>query len=308
MNIELPIEQLRRSFAGHLQENVVMANYTTAQVGGKVDALLPVNTLEELSEAAAMLWQMDVPFKMIGSGSNVLVSDEGLHGLIILNRARNVKIDSRSEPPSVWAESGANLGHMARQVALRGLAGLEWAASVPGTLGGAIYGNAGANGSDMQASLSMAEILHRDSGRESWPVERLAFAYRSSILKREHIPAIILAGRLDVQVSTSEEVQARIAAFNDKRRATQPPGASSGSMFKNPPGDFAGRLIEAAGLKGRRIGGAEISQVHANFFVNQGKASARDVWELIQIAQHTVEDKFGVRLELEIELLGEFDR
>ncbi len=305
---QLPFEQLRKSFAGHLQENVVMANYTTAQVGGQVDGLLPANTVDELAQAAETLWKLEVPFKMIGSGANVLVSDQGLRGLIVLNRARNVKIDSRSEPPSVWAELGANLGHMARQVALRGLSGLEWAVSVPGTLGGAIYGNAGANGSDMQASLIVAEILHRDSGKELWPVEKLAFAYRSSVLKREHLPAIILAGRLNVQNSTAAEVQARIDDFNKTRRSTQPPGASAGSMFKNPPGDFAGRLIEAAGLKGHRIGGAEISPVHANFFVNQGKASAQDVWQLIKLARRTVEEKFGVALELEIELLGEFDK
>jgi UDP-N-acetylmuramate dehydrogenase len=306
MNASLPFDQLRIHFAGHLQENVVMANFTTAHVGGPVDALLPVNTLEELTRAADILWKLEAPFIVIGSGSNVLFSDRGLSTLVLLNRARNVKIDTRSAVPTVWAESGANLGHMSRRVALRGLSGLEWAATIPGTVGGAVYGNAGAHGGDIHGSLILAEILHRDKGRESWPVDRLEYSYRSSLLKREHLPAIVLAARFKAVPAAPAEVQKTIESLSEQRQATQPPGASLGSMFKNPEGDYAGRLIEAAGLKGRRVGGAEISPVHANFFVNNGKATAQDVWELIRMARKAVARKFGIKLELEIELLGEF--
>ena len=303
----LPLESLRAQFAEHLHENVVLANYTTAHVGGPADALLPVNTIAELEQAVLKLWELQVPMTILGSGSNILVSDKGLHGVIVLNRARNIKIDSRHTPPSVWAESGANLGHMARQVALRGLSSLEWAATIPGSVGGAVYGNAGAHGGDIHGNLILAEILHPTLGKEVWPVERLAYEYRSSLLKRDHIPAVILTARLRLEPGIPSEVRSKMASFSEHRRRTQPPGATMGSMFKNPPGDFAGRLIEAAGLKGKSIGGAEISPIHANFFVNHGSATAADIYKLVQLARHCVADRFGVQLELEIELLGEFN-
>ena len=254
-----------------------------------------------------ILWELETPFLILGSGSNILVSDKGLRGVALLNRTRNVKIDGRHEPPTVWAESGANLVHLTRQVSLRGYTGLEWAGSIPGTVGGAVYGNAGAYGADMAQSLLLVEILHLKNGRETWPVKQMDFAYRSSKLKREHLPAIILATRLSLGHSTSAAVQAKMAEYNAQRRRTQPPGASMGSMFKNPAGDYAGRLIEAGGLKGKRIGNVEISDIHANFFINLGMARATDIYQLILLAQKTVEDKFGVTLTLEIELVGDWE-
>ncbi len=303
-----PLPRLRELFGEALQENAVLANYTTAHVGGPADALLPVHTAAELERAARLLWELDVPFILLGSGSNVLVSDSGFRGVVVVNRARNHKIDLHHEPPSVWAESGANIGTIARQAALRGLSGLEWAATVPGTVGGAVFGNAGAHGGDMAGTLTLAEILHPDTGREEWTVERLQYAYRSSALKSS--PAarrpIILSARMKLSHSSPAEVQARMDEFTAQRRSTQPPGASLGSMFKNPPGDYAGRLIEAAGLKGKRVGGAHISTQHANFFINNERASASDIGELIALARRTVEQKFGVRLELEVELIGDW--
>jgi UDP-N-acetylmuramate dehydrogenase len=205
----------------------------------------------------------------------------------------------------VWAESGALIGTIARQVGLRGLGGFEWASTVPGTLGGAVYGNAGAFGGDMNGNLVLAEILH-PTGKELWSAERLQYQYRSSLLKREQIPAIILAARLKLEHSDPQHVQEKMDSFSTRRRGSQPPGASLGSMFKNPPGDYAGRLIEAAGLKGMRIGSAEISSIHANFFVNHGEASAADIGQLIRTARETVAEKFGINLELEVELLGDW--
>lgn len=301
------ISKLRNLFGDRLQENVSMANYTTAHVGGIAEAMLIAQTSQELELAAQKLWDNDIPFYMLGSGSNILVSDRGLPGVVIVNRARNIKIDAHLEPMSVWAESGANLGTVARQVALRGLSGLEWAATIPGSVGGAVYGNAGAHGGDMSASLLLAEILHQKLGKQTWTVAQMAYAYRSSALKRNPGQAIILAARMKLVPSTQQAVQERMDANGAQRRRTQPPGASLGSMFKNPAGDYAGRLIEAAGLKGTRVGGFEISPIHANFFVNTGQATASDLWKLIQIARSRVQDKFGVTLELEVELLGEWD-
>lgn len=304
------IQALRSAFTGTeglgiFQENAPLANHTTARTGGPVDALITVRSASELEGAARQLWELDVPFIVLGSGSNVLVSDEGMRGAVILNRAKAVKIDADANPPDVWSESGANLGTIARQAGLKGLSGFEWAATVPGTLGGAVYGNAGAFGGDMQGNLRLAEILH-PHGKETWPVERMQYQYRSSILKRERIPAVILSARLRLEPGDPRAAQEKMDTFSAKRRSTQPPGASMGSMFKNPPGDFAGRLIEAAGLKGTRIGDAEISTVHANFFINHGQASAADVGRLIHLARETVWQKSGVRLELEIELLGDW--
>jgi UDP-N-acetylmuramate dehydrogenase len=184
---------------------------------------------------------------------------------------------------------------------------MEWAVSIPGTIGGAVYGNAGAYGADMAQNLVLVEILHRKNGKETWPVEQMDFSYRSSKLKREHPPAVILATRLRLGHSTSAAVQAKMAEYNAQRRRTQPFGASMGSMFKNPAGDYAGHLIEAAGLKGKRIGNVEISDIHANFFINLGQAHASDFYQLILLAQKTVEDKFGVTLALEIELVGDWE-
>ncbi len=301
-----PIQVLRDAFGSRLQENAPIAQYTTARVGGPADALLPVYSAEELAQVVARLWELDIPFIVLGSGSNVLASDKGLRGVVVLNQARNTRIDARVNPPTAWAESGANLGALARQTALRGMSGLEWAATIPGTVGGAVYGNAGAHGSDTHASLILADILHRKSGRETWTCDRLAYQYRSSSLKRDADQAVILSATFKLVRSTPEAVKTQIAAFSAQRRSTQPPGATMGSMFKNPTGDYAGRLIEAAGLKGTQIGGAQISSRHGNFFINLGNASAADVLALIRLAQQTVKDKFGVKLELEIELIGEW--
>ena len=304
---QIPMDELRQAFGSSLHENVKMANYTTARVGGPVPALISIHTLDDLVEAATTLWHLSVPFLVMGSGSNILVSDQGVDAIILHNRAHNLKIDTKSESPSIYAESGAILGTVARQSALRGLSGMEWAAPVPGTVGGAVYGNAGAHGSDMKDSLSVAKILHKIEGIEDWPVEKLAYQYRSSVLKREHMPVVVLSAIFNVVRTSREEAWEKIKAFQAHRKETQPPGASMGSMFKNPPGDYAGRLIEAAGLKGRRIGRAMISPIHANFIINLEGAAANDIWKLMKIAQDMVKEKFGIQLEPEIELEGEFE-
>ena len=295
----------------NLQRAVPLAHYTTMRVGGPADALVVAETAEELAGIITELWKTDLPFMILGGGSNVLVSDAGLRGVVVINRTRpgeGFRFDEM-EPPTVRAEAGVNFGALARQTALRGLSGLEWAAGIPGTVGGAVIGNAGAHGCDMARTLAVAEILHRKEGRQLWPPERLEFRYRGSALKGNPAlqpPAVVLSATLKLARSTQEAVQAKLNAIAEKRRSTQPPGASMGSMFRNPPGDYAGRLIEAAGLKGTRVGGAEISSRHANFFINNGNATAADIQALVNLAQKTVAGRFGVKLELEIEFVGDF--
>jgi UDP-N-acetylmuramate dehydrogenase len=304
MSTTLPLPALLAAFGKRLQENVLLAPYTSARIGGPADALLSVASADELAETVSRLWELDIPYLILGGGSNVLVSDRGVRGVVVLNRAKAVHFDKGSRP-RVRAESGVVVANLARRAASHGLAGLEWAAAVPGTIGGAVYGNAGAFGGDMAGSLIHAELLTAQ-GREIWPVEKMKYDYRTSVLKRQTLKVVVLTAELHLEHSTRDTVSVKISEFSGRRKATQPPGASMGSMFKNPPGDFAGRLVEAAGLKGRRIGTAEISPVHANFFVNHGQTKAEDVRALVTLAQKTVAEKFGIDLELEIEFVGEW--
>jgi len=312
----LSVDALQIQFGERLLVDEPLARYTTARIGGPADALLVAENAEELADFTVAVWEQELPLIVLGAGSNVLISDVGIRGVVILNRARRVNFDENSNPPTVWAESGANFSSVARQASERGLTGLEWAAGIPGSVGGAVVGNAGAHGSDMAHNLLLAEILHRkkitgmdryiDLLKEDWSVEQMAYEYRSSIIKRQAFQAVVLVALLKLAHSTPEAVQARMDAFSDYRHKTQPPGATLGSMFKNPSGDYAGRLIDAAGLKGTVIGDAMISPRHANFFVNRGSAMGTDIYQLIELARETVFEKFRVRLQLEIELLGEW--
>ena len=292
-------------FGERLQKDVPLARFTSARLGGPADVLLVAHSVEELEEIVQKLWEFEVPFLILGGGSNVLISDRGIREVVVLNQAKEIHI--RDQSLTVWAGSGASFGQMARKVSSRGYTGLEWATGIPGSVGGAVYGNAGAHGGDVAGNLLMAEILHPYAGREDWSADQMAFSYRSSVLKREAEKAVILSASFSFYKDEMEISRTLLAEFTARRKRTQPPGASMGSMFRNPPGDYAGRLIDQAGLKGTRIGGAEISPVHANFFINHPGAMAADVSTLIHLAQNAVMDQFGIELILEIELIGEWE-
>ena len=297
-------QQVLDFFGPRAQRHAPLAAYTSARVGGPADVLLTVRDPRELALAARHLWNWGLPFWVLGGGSNVLIADQGVRGVVVLNRARQATFYTAGETPTLWAASGANLGSLARRAAQQGLAGLEWAVGIPGTVGGAVVGNAGAHGRDTAAALQLAEILHKEEGRRRYTPQDLGMAYRTSRLKTRPQQAVVLSATFRLQKDKPQDVQARLEAFNEQRKRTQPPGASMGSMFKNPPGDYAGRLIEAAGLKGATVGDAEISTVHANFFLNKGQATAQHIWALMYLARTTVAQKFGVWLEPEIQLLG----
>ena len=299
-----PIDVLYAKLGDKVKENVSLAPYTSARIGGPVDVLITAESAEELVHIDTLLRRQELDYILLGGGSNVLVSDRGVRGIVVLNRAKAVRFHNGGQP-SVTAESGVVFSNLAHRCAAKGYAGLEWAATVPGTVGGAVYGNAGAFGGDMDGNLIWAELLTED-GREKFTAEQLAYGYRTSILKRAELDAIVLSAELSLKNSTKEEVTVKIEQFRAHRKATQPPGASMGSMFKNPNGDYAGHLIEAAGLKGARIGNAEISPLHGNFFINRADTKAEDILALIQLVQETVKKKQGVELELEIELIGEW--
>ncbi len=294
----------------------LMSRHTTARAGGPADLFIEAISADNLRDIVLLARRQHVPHLVLGGGSNILVSDAGIRGLVILNKARNIQYlvgNQSSATRRVKAESGVILPTLARECIERGLGGLEWAIGVPGTVGGAVVGNAGAHGSDMAHSLASVTVLDADGNMKEWSAQELQFGYRTSRLKSDLRPPtsdlrkpVVLEAEFELRQSTHEECEARAAEFTDKRKRAQPPGASLGSMFKNPPGDYAGRLIEAAGLKGARVGNAEISLVHANFFVNLGGASATDIYSLICLAREQVSQKFGVTLDLEIELVGEW--
>ncbi len=299
-----PIDVLYEKLGDKVKENVSLAPYTSARIGGPADIFVTADTSADLARIIKLLWKHGMPFTLLGGGSNVLVSDRGVRGAVILNRAKGVKFQT-GDQPSVTVESGVVFSNLANRCASKGLTGLEWAATVPGTIGGAVYGNAGAFGGDMAGSLISTELL-TENGKETFTVEQMGYGYRTSVLKRGEVKAVVLSAELALKNSTKEDVTVKIQQFSAHRKATQPPGASMGSMFKNPPGDYAGRLIESAGLKGARIGNAEISPLHGNFFINHASTRADDIRALIQLVQKTVKEKCGVELELEIELIGEW--
>ncbi len=303
--ISPPIDVLYAKLGDKVRENVLLAPYTSARIGGPADVLITVDSADELARTIKLLWKLDLEYLILGGGSNVLVSDKGVRGVVVLNRAKAVRFHTGDEP-FVHAESGVVFSNLANRCAYKGFAGLEWAATVPGTIGGAVYGNAGAFGGDMTGNLIWAEVLTED-GREKLTVEALGYGYRTSVLKRGEMDAIVLSAQLRLANSTREDVTVKIEQFSAHRKTTQPPGASMGSMFKNPPGDYAGRLIEASSLKGVRVGNAEVSPLHGNFFVNHANTKADDILALIQLVQKKVKEEQNVDLELEIELIGEWN-
>jgi UDP-N-acetylmuramate dehydrogenase len=241
-----------------------------------------------------------IPVFILGGGANLLIREAGIRGLVIENRANAVHFGENR----AIAESGVILSRLAKQCAQRKLSGLEWAVGVPGTIGGATANNAGAYGRSMADSLVQAELLTEDGSRVWRPVEWFEYEYRNSKLKRDGLKKpIVLQVELTFTSAPRAEIEALMQTYTERRKATQPPGATIGSMFKNPPDDYAGRLIEAANLKGYQVGRAQISPVHANFFVNLGGATADEVIKLIETARKQVMEKFEIELELEIEIV-----
>ena len=315
MNLETTVHEaiqlrFREVFGEAFKVGEPMARYTSARVGGPAEMFVTVSNATELQLAVQLAHAQRVSYIVIGGGSNILVADNGIEGLVVHNRARSVNFRHTGLGVVCTAESGMNFSSLARQCIAKGLGGLEWAVSVPGTVGGAVFGNAGAHGSDMATSLLSATVWEPGSGPRIYSNEEMAYGYRQSTLKQEQgndgPRRIVLSAELELKPEAVEVLVARADGFVSRRKETQPGGASMGSMFKNPENYYAGYLIEAAGLKGFRYGGATISEKHANFFVNDEGATAEDVRSLIAEAWNSVREKFGVEMELEVELRGDW--
>lgn len=280
-----------------------LRRYTAWKIGGPADALLEPLDVDELVEAVETAREHDVPVTILGGGTNVLILDGGIRGLTIrLARAlTNVRIDGTS----VVADAGVLYPVLANTTAGRGLAGLEFASGVPGTVGGAVYMNAGAYGSDTSEVLSWADVCKPETGAvERLPNAELGLSYRHSAL-HEHPDWVVLRAAYELEPGDPGELKARIKEFRNQRMNGSPNRPSCGSTFKRPEGDYPGRVIEAAGLKGTRVGQVEVSPVHANYFVNHGGGTASDALKLIEHVREAVCERLGVELELEVKILGE---
>lgn len=284
-----------------------LTNHTTMRIGGPADLFITVNETDQLVVALRLAREHSTPAMVLGGGSNALFSDTGVRGLVIANACRSVQ---QRDGQIVWAESGVNLAGLARQSMRWGLSGLEWCVSVPGTVGGAVVGNAGAHGGDIAGSLLRATVLTPDGSLVEWPAVRFRYDYRTSALKallRSGQPApIVLSAAFQLAAGDAAEMEARAAGFLSHRRATQPTEPSVGSIFQNPPDDYAGRIIDWLGLKGHTIGKAQFSTVHANFIVNLGGATAADVLALIDLARRSAWHGLGIELTPEILFLGDW--
>jgi UDP-N-acetylmuramate dehydrogenase len=342
-----------KAIAGEL-----MSRHTTFAIGGPADLFVVAHTLSELCTAVRLAYEQDVPYFILGSGANLLVADKGIRGLVIHNQCAAIVVapdadgqTSPAQPPAgrdvspsrgrestgdadrsqegsesvgrgdawlVQAESGALLQAVARQAMAQGLAGLEWAVDVPGTVGGAVVGNAGAFGGYVSDNLRRALILTPAEGKPSstespgrwWSKDELKLGYRTSTLKqnskRARFPPAILQAVFALHKEDPVVLKDRAEQHTRRRLETQPLGPSAGSVFKRTPQYPAGFLIENAGLKDTRIGGAVISPQHANFIVNVGGATAQDVRELIELVREKVYAQFKIMLELEVELVGDW--
>lgn len=279
-----------------------MKRHTTFRIGGPAEFLVQVADRVELSGVLALASREQLPVYMLGNGSNLLVADSGVRGLVLVLTGEFDRY--RVEDARVTAGGGYNLPKLATQVAKLGLGGIEFACAIPGTVGAGLVINAGAHGGDLSQVVSSATVIWPDGREQTLRPQEISFGYRTSQLQGTF--AIVVEVVMDLHPELHEVIQQHMQHHLERRRATQPlqlPNA--GSVFTNPPGDYAARLIEQAGLKGMTEGGAQVSEKHANFIVNLGDATARDVLVLLDRVRTLVQDRFGVRLEPEVKIWGE---
>lgn len=278
----------------NIKEDALLAPYCTFQIGGAADFFLEAKSTEEILEGIAWAEERDLPFFVFGGGSNLLFDDGGFRGLVIRVKSSGLKVEGEA----ITADSGVLMAKVVLAAAEAGLAGLEAWNGLPGTVGGAVRGNAGCFEVECKDVLKSAEVWLPGEGVKKVGVDYFEYGYRDSKLKKEG--GVVLSATFKLTKGDGAEIKKRMMEIARSRIQKQPPGSSTGSFFKNPEGDHAGRLIETAGLKGKRLGKAQISDQHANFFLNTGGATAADILALAELVEKTVKEKFGIQLEREV--------
>ncbi|MCE5195573.1 MAG: UDP-N-acetylmuramate dehydrogenase [Negativicutes bacterium] len=286
-----------------LLQNASMASFTSFQFGGPADLLAEPSTATEIVRLVQYANRNELPYLVIGKGSNLIVRDGGIRGLVIVLADRYSRMELLTKT-TIRAEAGARLIALARFAYEQGLSGLEFACGIPGSLGGAVAMDAGAYGGEMKQVVLQVTALNRMGQIIRLSNQEMNFSYRHSTALEQQL--IVLSAELELTAKDPVEIKAQMDDLSAKRRSKQPlQYPSAGSVFKRPPGNFAGTLIEQAGLKGYRIGDAQVSELHAGFIINLGHATASDVLQLIQYIQSTVLRQSGIRLEPEIQIIGE---
>ena len=295
------LDQLAAEQGIRLEGDVALGPLTTLRVGGVADRLAEVRTVDELVAALELARVAGVPAGVLGKGSDIVVADAGVRGLVIRNRTDTIVLDG----PMVRAESGAAMATLVKRCTAAGLAGIEFGISIPGSVGGAVWANAGAHDGEMKDVVVSVDAWSAAGGGSMVPNAECAFAYRDSRFKAGS--EIVLGTVLRLTAGDPAEIAARVGAHQAQRKATQPlADQNAGSVFRNPPGDHAGRLIDAAGLKGFRVGSAQVSALHANFIVVDRGGAAADVRALGDHVRAVVADAHGVELQYEIEFVGDW--
>jgi UDP-N-acetylmuramate dehydrogenase len=277
-----------------------LASHTTYRIGGPADWYLEAG--DGLADLVSNCRQRDIPLTMLGNGSNLLISDAGVEGLVVRPADTTIEVGG----DVIHAAAGARMVKVAQVAESAGLTGMEWALGIPGTVGGSVHNNAGCFGSDIESTVTTVEGVTAAGEAAAWTTEECAFDYRTSAFRDGALAgAIVTAADYRLRPGDRTAIRAQMEEIQQARKRTQPvTGRSTGSVFKNPRGGFAGHLVEQAGLKGRKLGGAMVSLEHANFIVNTGDATADDVAALVALVQATIEERYGIHLEPEIEVLG----
>lgn len=294
--------ELTEANIGKVLENEPLAKHTTIKIGGPADIYIEPNSTNSLCKAIEIIKDNNVKWTVIGRGSNLLVADKGIEGVVIKLGAGMDDFDLNGEILTVGG--GCSVIRLATIISKKGFSGLEFASGIPGSIGGAVYMNAGAHGSDMSNIVVKARILFDDGTIQWLSNQELEFSYRTSILQEKR-PGICIEAVLQLKTGEKEDIVAVMQKNKDYRRDTQPWNyPCAGSIFRNPLPNYAGQLVEAAGLKGYQLGGAKISEMHGNFIVNAGGATAQDVLDLIEFVKKTILEKYDITMETEVEIIG----
>lgn len=296
------VAKLKDLQVGKVLENEALANHTTMKMGGPADLFIEPSSIENLEKTMEVIKEFGLKWTVIGRGSNLLVSDMGIEGAVIKLGKGLDQLEINDTEITVGA--GFSLVSLSVQISKKGLAGLEFASGIPGSVGGAVYMNAGAHGSDISNILTKAYVLFEDGSLEWLTKEEMEFSYRTSVLQKKR-PGIVIIAVFALTKGDREEIVERMQSNKNYRKETQPYNLPcAGSIFRNPLPNHAGKLVQEAGLRGHSIGGAKISEMHGNFIVNAGEGRAEDVLALIQHVKDTVYEKYGIEMETEVEIIG----